>query len=228
MLRRARWQKSIIPRVQAPPFEQLLPSRTAPETVPRVRQTQWKPYHRAGRWHTLLTAHSEYLRPRGVVGRLLGAAPVPGAPAAEVPRPLRNVDAVRAAVAESAPARSGAAHAVRVPAAAPEPAPFLPVVPRSEDQPPTVRRQREQKHRHPLPYLDPTPLLRTTPPAPAQYPTPADARRYHPLPTITPAQRLYPNDTLKLIAQKAHAILFRGTPFPTYRIPEVYYLDTYS
>ena len=84
------------------------------KTVRRcLRQTAWKPYERATRSETLLTAHAEYLRHRGVGGRLLGAGAVPGAARSTVRRQLRNGKAVRAAVAGDAVAGSGDAYAVR-------------------------------------------------------------------------------------------------------------------
>ena len=86
-----------------------------------LRQPEWKPYRRAARADTLLASHAEYLRRPGGGGGLLGAGAVPGAPAAGVPRQLRDGEAVRAAVAGDAAARGGDADAVRDAAGTAEP-----------------------------------------------------------------------------------------------------------
>ena len=44
-----------------------------------LRQETWRPYQRAPKAETLLSAHAEFLRERGPAGRLLGTDSVPGA-----------------------------------------------------------------------------------------------------------------------------------------------------
>ena len=92
------------------------------KTVRRcLRQTEWKPYQRAGAGRHA-TGHA-----RGVSAaaggrcRLLGSGSVSGAAWSAVRRQLRNGEAVRAAVAGDAGGRGGDAYAVRNTARAAEP-----------------------------------------------------------------------------------------------------------